>query len=67
MLADANDAYDTRNKSCFRVGKYRTTIRELSIVTRGPKVWDSLPDEIKDISNIGLFKSSVATYYVNFY
>jgi len=50
-LADTNCTckYATRGKNCVKSSKYRTSIRELSIAIRGPKIWDSLTSNVKDI------------------
>jgi len=66
-LADTNYNYATRGKSCFKFIKYRTSIRELSIAIRGPKVWDSLPNNIKEISSIGIFKTTLTDFYIHCY
>jgi len=66
-LADTNCIYATRGKSCFKLIKYRTSIRELSIAIRGPKVWDSLPNNIKELSSIRIFKTRLTDFDIHCY
>src|SRR5882757_3811501 len=66
-LANIDYIHDTRNKSYFKVAKCRSTIRELSIATREPKLWDSLPDDVKGVSSIELFRLALTNFYVNSY
>ena len=41
------NAYSLRKVSDFIIPLYRTTIREKSIKVFGPKVWDTVPNNIK--------------------
>ena len=66
-LCDTVSLYAIRKKSCFRFDNYRTTIREQSISIRGPKLWELLPNNVKDINNIQAFKRSLIAFYINCY
>ena len=66
-LCDTVSLYAIRKKSCFRLDNYRTTIREQSISIRGPKLWELLPNNVKDINNIQAFKRSLIAFYINCY
>ena len=43
----------------------RTTLYKLSVHCVGPKVWNTLPDDIKNCCNFNIFKSSVKKYLFN--
>ena len=45
----------------------RTTIRESSLAISGPKFWNSIPSEIKELTSINSFKKCFSQYLVNFY
>jgi len=47
--------YDTRNKDSLRPEIHKVT----NIITIGPKVWNSLPKNIKAVKNISAFKKGV--------
>jgi hypothetical protein len=57
--------YETRTRHYFKIENYRTCIRELSIAVRGPKLWDSLPNYIKNLCTIGTFKMSLTALYIS--
>ena len=50
----------------LEISRLRTTnygIRSLSF--QGPKIWNSLPDEIKIAQNINQFKNSIKTWFLS--
>ena len=38
-----------RNISEFKIPKYRTSTREKCLKIRGPKIWNNIPVEIRDL------------------
>jgi len=58
---------DTRHSSFFKVKKFKTTVGENCIAVRGPRIWDSLPVEVQDKTNISLFKTELFLYYISMY
>ena len=59
-----NTAYDLRNIPDFIIPKHRTACREKSFSIRGPKIWNTLPDEILSIQTLNKFKRSLRSYFV---
>jgi len=50
--------YDTRNKN-----SYRSDIHKLkNVISTGPKLWNSLPNEIKAVNHVNKFKSNLVSY-----
>ena len=45
--------YDTRNKTNYRFEIHRTK----SVLTDGPKLWNSLPYETRTASSVNMFKN----------
>ena len=56
MFHEREQSYDLREKSNLKVGRARTTMKSFCITICGVKLWNNLSTEIKNISNIILFK-----------
>ena len=50
-----NHTYDTRNKENFRIPMRRAK----NIFTTGPKIWNDLPNDLKEAKNLTTFKLRV--------
>ena len=59
--------YPTRSHSFFTYPKCRTVHRERDISQRGPVIWNALPTTITNLSNIGVFHSSIQAYIFSKY
>ena len=46
-------------------GKFLATLGDRSFSAAAPKVWNSLPAEIRNIRCINVFKSSIKTFLFN--
>ena len=55
-------SYFTRHVNDFHLTKFHTNVRKFSISVQGPLLWNSLPTEIKNLPNIGLFKCHYKSY-----
>ena len=44
----------------------RTTLYKFSIHCFGPKCWNALPDDMKTVANLNLFKKQTQTIFVYF-
>ena len=51
----------------FNIPFARTSIRERCITVRGPKIWISLTEDIKNSMSISIFKNKLMKYYVDKY
>ena len=46
---------------------FRTTLGQHSINFMGPKIWNSLPESVRNVDTLNRFKSEVKNYYLSFY
>lgn len=62
-----NDIYDRtlRNSSDFRLPKYKTNITTKSIFYEGIKLYNELPDRIKNANSLYTFKKHCKIYVKN--
>ena len=54
----------TRSNSQIISSCFRTTVYQQSIKFIGPKIWNTLPQEIKNCSTLVSFKSQLKIYYL---
>ena len=54
--------YQTRHKDDIHKDFCRTKCRQDTVRFQGPKLWNSLPTEIKDVSSLNLFKKKIKQY-----
>ena len=55
--------YNTRKSKWYHVSKLNTTKYKFSISYRGPKVYNELPHNIKNVQSLGQAKSLLKNYY----
>ena len=55
-------SYPTRQCNAYRPQKCRTNIRKFTIISQGPKLWNSLPDDIKSKTTTNSFKINLKKY-----
>ena len=67
IINDINNVHYTRKKSFFKLMKFRTNLRELSISIRGPKLWNMLPEVIQNACSVCVFKKTLTIHYINLY
>ena len=53
--------YNTRNKKNYRLDIHRTK----SVLTNGPKLWNSLPYDLKTASSVKTFKANMSIHIKN--
>ena len=58
---------NTRNRDRAQPVFQRLTSGQQSVAFMGPKTWNSLPDNIRSITNINTFKLKLKTYLINQY
>lgn len=58
--------YNLRHGSNFRLDKYQKAITQNSIMYKGLKMFNELPDEIKKESRLNVFKIKLKKYWMNF-
>ena len=61
-LARDSHNYSTRNHGQFEIKYRRTVLKSMSLSMRGPKLWNELPDYLKDMRSIKSFKNNCTKY-----
>ena len=58
--------YDTRSSSRNLANpSFRTEIRKNCVLCSGPRIWNSLPADIKDCPSLYSFKRSIKKYFIS--
>ena len=57
--------YNIRNNNNLIIEKYRTDKKKLYLRVKGAKCWNQLPDNLKSIKSLKLFKTLVKKYILN--
>ena len=52
----------TRQHDHIYIGRTRTHKRQMTVVYQGPKLWNSLPDELKGCFSINCFRRKITNY-----
>ena len=56
LNADNNVTYNFRNVYNFSIPSHRVSLREKCLKVRGSKYWNSIPDDLKSVDLIIVFK-----------
>ena len=66
-LPKVNDTHgiNTRHQHQLLVPKTRTFIGDRSLLVAGPKLWNSLPNHVKDTKCMSTFKRELKNYLFN--
>ena len=67
LNVNANITYNFRHVNNFDIPSYRTSLREKCLKIRGPKYWDSIPDDIKTADSLPGFKSRLRNMIIDKY
>ena len=69
LFKAASSVHRFNTRSANRLGLYneyaRLNVRKTCVRISGPLLWNSIPLEIREIANIGLFKQSLKTYFLS--
>ena len=65
MLPDHN--YPTRTCEDLRVPQHNLTIFQHSLAFSGPKIWNSVPQQIKTLPSLSAFKRHLKKYILTQY
>ena len=57
--------YNTRNKMFFRLPSCRTNVRKFSLRFQGPKIFNTINDEIKNSLNLKEFTSKLKSTFLD--
>ena len=57
--------YNIRNNNNLIIEKYRTNKKKVSSGVKGAKCWNQLPDNLKSIKSLKLFKTLLKKYILN--
>lgn len=68
IINDTNlKKYNFRKNSDFSIPKYRTSLREKFIKIHGPRIWNSLPQDLTSSSSISIFKTKLKQFLLSTY
>ena len=56
------DGVNTRNRESLYVPRIRTNIGARALNVKGPKMWNTLPSDIRSCQTISSFKSKLSKY-----
>ena len=57
-------SHSVRKKKDLAVNRVKTTTcGEKSLRTLGPKIWNSLPEDVKDLTSLQVFTEFIKTWY----
>ena len=59
-------AIQTRNNHCLNIPSYKTTAGERTFHYRAVKIWNGIDDELKEISELKVFKEKLKEHFLNF-
>lgn len=59
--------YDTRSKSDYHLGSFKTNLGQKSFLYQGSYLWNTLPDSLKLIGSINQFKKNIKPYLLHNY
>ena len=62
-VSESKRSQYTRKSSYFVIDGCRTAIREKSLNIFGPRLWDSLPDEVRDSVNLSSLKRILLNFF----
>jgi Reverse transcriptase (RNA-dependent DNA polymerase) len=65
FVVNSNTIHNIRCTSYFKLFQYRTNIRKNCITIVGPKLWNSIPDSVKNSDGISRFKISLKSLLIN--
>ena len=54
--------YDTRHASDYRTHACRTSVKQFTLLFRGPKLWNSLPKDIVNQETSSCFRSRMIKF-----
>ena len=54
--------YSTRYSDFYRPHTCRTNIKKFSILFQGPRIWNSLPNDIKNAPSFSIFKRVIKPF-----
>lgn len=66
-LYSSSHQYMMRNHPSMTVVSFRTKIRERFIGVSGPKLWNSLPDSIRNSTSLPLLKKRLSAFLIDMY
>ena len=61
------DSYQIRNRESIAPQYQRLSVAQRSVYYMGPRVWNSLPERIRNIQRLSGFKREVKKYFIGLY
>ena len=60
-------SYNTRQRNNLNSAYQRTVTTQMSLSFSGPNIWNSIPDSIKNLPTLNLFKMKLKDYLIDKY
>jgi len=67
MAAGVTHSYNTRNRDYVVPSLNRLTLTQHSLTHAGPRAWNALPAELKEVGNLHIFKKRLKVYLISRY
>ena len=67
MLNRGTVSYDMRSRDKFKIKYVRTSLRSKLVSIIGPKLWNQLPQSIRECVNIESFKKALKYFLITSY
>ena len=65
MLNEDIHTYNTRQKQDVHVNQWSTIVRQSSIKCHGPKLWNDLPNSLRNFSSVFTFKRKLKLFLLS--
>ena len=62
-----SSVHSTRQKKSFVMVQVRTNLKAMCLSVYGVKLWNTLPDEIKNCTNVNIFKKCLKKHFLSHY
>ena len=66
-LVDADTRYRFRKPNDFTLIGFKTEWRRKSIAVAGPRLWNTIPIEIKELYSLSMFKHAITSMFIERY
>ena len=62
-----SSVYSTRQTKSFVMVQVRTNLKAMCLSVHGVKLWNTLPDDIKNCTSVNIFKKCIKKHFLSHY
>ena len=62
-----SSVYSTRQTRSFVMVQVRTNLKAMCLSVHGVKLWNTLPDDIKNCTSVNIFKKCIKKHFLSHY